>query len=200
MPPDRRIIGGVATVARSRSGKRERLVESARELVHAQGVERTTLAEIAAAADVPAGNVYYYFKTRDELVGAVIDSRLADVRELLDGFDAKPDPRARLKALARTWATQADRVASNGCPIGSLSSELNKQPGGGASQNAAVLLTTILDWVTAQYRAMGRRDARALAESLVASFQGAALLANTLRDPKILAREARRMELQIDAQ
>ena len=54
-------------------GKRERLVESARALIHEQGVHPTTLAEVAKRADVPAGNVYYYFKTKDELVAAVLD-------------------------------------------------------------------------------------------------------------------------------
>lgn len=189
----------MAAAADQRPGKRERLVESARELLHVQGVERTTLAEIAQAADVPAGNVYYYFKTRDELVGAVIDSRLADVRNLLKGLEAKPDRKARLKALANTWASQADRVASHGCPIGSLSSELNKQPGDRAGGPAAVLLATILEWITKQFRELGRRDARDLAESFLAGVQGAALLANTLRDPKILAREARRLERWIDS-
>ena len=64
-------------------GKRERLVESARELVHEQGVQRTTLAEVAERAEVPAGNVYYYFKTKDELVGAVVESYLREARDLL---------------------------------------------------------------------------------------------------------------------
>ena len=58
-------------------GKRERLVAGASEVIHRQGVERTTIADIARAADVPVGNVYYYFKTKDELVEAAIDSRHA---------------------------------------------------------------------------------------------------------------------------
>ena len=41
--------------------KRERLMAAACRLFYEQGVERTTLADIAAAADVPLGNVYYYF-------------------------------------------------------------------------------------------------------------------------------------------
>ena len=41
-------------------------------VLHEQGVERTTLADIALAADVPVGNVYYYFKTKDQLVEAAI--------------------------------------------------------------------------------------------------------------------------------
>ena len=56
------------------SGKRERLVASAAALFHHQGVQRTTLAEVATDADVPLGNVYYYFKTKDDLVAAVIGS------------------------------------------------------------------------------------------------------------------------------
>ncbi len=56
------------------SEKRSRLVAAARKTVHERGVEQTTLALVAAAADVPVGNVYYYFKTKDELLGAVIDA------------------------------------------------------------------------------------------------------------------------------
>ena len=39
-------------------GKRERLVDGAREVIHRQGVENTTIADIARAAKVPVGNVY----------------------------------------------------------------------------------------------------------------------------------------------
>ena len=89
-------------------------------------MQRTTLAEIAEAADVPQGNVYY-FKTRDDLIRAAIDAREASIRELLSSFDRRSTPRARLKGLARSWADVAVLVAAHGCPIGSLSSALNQQ-------------------------------------------------------------------------
>ena len=38
--------------------KRQRLVDGARELVYQQGLERTTLADVAQVADVPPGNVW----------------------------------------------------------------------------------------------------------------------------------------------
>lgn len=41
-------------------------------MIHRQGVERTTIADIARAAEVPVGNVYHYFKTKDELVVAAL--------------------------------------------------------------------------------------------------------------------------------
>ncbi len=65
---------GQATAIEQRPGKRERLVAAAIQLLHQQGIERTTLADIAKAADVPAGNVYYYFKTKDEVIAAVIEA------------------------------------------------------------------------------------------------------------------------------
>jgi AcrR family transcriptional regulator len=58
----------------ARPGKRDRLVAGAREAIHRQGVEATTLADIAEASGVPLGNVYYYFKSQGELVAAAIDS------------------------------------------------------------------------------------------------------------------------------
>jgi TetR/AcrR family transcriptional repressor of nem operon len=186
------------SAATERPGKRDRLVSSARDLLHQQGVERTTLAQIAQAADVPPGNVYYYFKTRDELVGAVIESRLDQIRGVLGGFEQRSTPRARLKALARTWADVDELVARHGCPIGSLCSELNKQPDG-LGEPASEMLKLILAWATRQFREMGRRDARDMAESLLAGVQGAALLANTLRDPKIMTREVRRLDRWIDS-
>jgi TetR/AcrR family transcriptional regulator, transcriptional repressor for nem operon len=58
-----------------RGGKRERLVSAAADLLHRQGVQATTLQQIAGAAHIPPGIVYYYFKTRDDLVRAVVDTR-----------------------------------------------------------------------------------------------------------------------------
>jgi hypothetical protein len=46
---------------------------------------------------------------------------------------------------------------------------------------------------------MGRRDAHELALTLFAGVQGAALLANTFRDPEIMARQVRHLERWIDS-
>ena len=181
-----------------RPGKRERLVASAADLLHRHGVERTTLAAIAHAADVPQGNVYYYFKTRDDLVRAVIDSRAESIRSLLASCDRRSTPRARLKGLAHSWAQAADLVANHGCPLGSLCTELNKQ-GGQLAEDGAQLFRIILDWAESQFREMGRKDAPELATTLFAGVQGASMLADTLGDPKILSREVRRLERWIDS-
>jgi TetR/AcrR family transcriptional regulator, transcriptional repressor for nem operon len=181
----------------SRPGKRERLVNSASELLHRQGVASTTLAEVAQAADVPPGNVYYYFKTREELIRAVIDSHAEAVRTLLGSYERRPDPRERLKGLAHSWVDVAELVADHGCPIGSLSLELNKR-GDGLGEAAGHLFRLMLDWAQEQFRALGRPDPRGDAVTLLGAVQGAALLANALRDPELLAVETQRLEAWID--
>ena len=182
---------------RQRGGKKERLVSAASDLLHRQGVQATTLAEIAEAAQVPPGNVYYYFKTRDDLVGAVIESRAAEIAALLESLDRFPSPRSRLKALVRTWSDQRVRVADQGCPIGSLAADLSKADRG-LGQQSARLLGTLIDWAQGQFREMGRPDAREVAVTLICGVQGAALLASTLGDADLLSREIRRLEIWID--
>ena len=181
----------------TRPGKRERLVASAGELLHRRGAEGPTLAEIAHAADVPPGNVYYYFKTRDDLVRAVIASRADEVRALLASLESRATPRLSLKAMARSWTDMADLVVAFGCPIGSLASDLSRRDDGMGTE-AATLIESMIDWAAGPFRAMGRRDARDLATTLLAGVQGAAVLANALQDPKLLARETRRIERWID--
>ena len=185
------------SIAERRPGKRERLVEGARQILYEQGVERTTLADIAQAADVPVGNVYYYFKTKDDLVEAAIDRHAQDIRAMLAAFERHRTPRARLKAMIRALADQRDVLAQHGCPHGSLCSELDKR-GDGTDRAAAKLIQIPVDWATEQFRLMGRRDARDLAVALIAAYHGAALLTNTFRDPTLMAREARRLERWID--
>ena len=179
-------------------GKRERLIDGARQLIYRQGVETTTIADIAQAADVPVGNVYYYFKTKDELVAAAIDGQAQDVRAVLRSLERHRTPQARLKALVRELMSQSEQVADYGCPLGSLCSELDKRADG-LDRSCADLLRLPVDWAEQQFQTMGRRDARDLAVALIAAYEGIALLTNTFRDPELMTREGRRLERWIDS-
>jgi len=179
------------------TGKRERLIAGARQVLHEQGVEVSTLADIALAADVPVGNVYYYFKTKDELVAAAIDAHAADIRAMLGEFERSRTPRARLKAFVRALADQGDLTARFGCPHGTLCSELGKR-GDELSDAAPQLMQIPIDWAEQQFRELGRRDAHDLAVALIASYQGISLLTNAFGDPRLMEREARRLERWID--
>ena len=180
-------------------GKRDRLIAAATELLYRQGVEMTTLADIALSAEVPLGNVYYYFKTKDEIIDAVVQAHLHTIRSTLAAIEADHrTPKGRLKALVKVLAGQRDLIAEYGCPQGSLCSELNKR-GSGCGHCAPDLIRIPLAWVQDQFRLMGRRDAYDLAVTLIAAYQGTALLSNTLDDPTLMTRESRRLSRWIDA-
>jgi len=179
-------------------GKRERLVAAARQVLYEQGVEKSALADIAAAADVPLGNVYYYFKTKDALVSAVIDDYRQTFGEMNAQLSHGEDPAGRLKALLGILTERQERLASFGCPIGSLTSELAKRDDD-LRAGAGSILSGVIDWAETQFRAMGRDDARELATALIASYEGIVLLAAALRDPGLIGIEVRRLSRWIDS-
>ena len=178
--------------------KRERLIAAACEAMYAQGVEKTTLADVAAAAGVPLGNVYYYFKTKNDLVHAVIEAHLHEISVMLNAIEgAYATPQERLKVLFGSLAEQSGLIARQGCPHGSLCLELDKRADGPGL--AAELLRVPVDWAERQFQAMGRPDARDLAVEVIARYQGTALLTSTFRDASLMEGEGRRVARWIDA-
>ncbi|WP_327099925.1 TetR/AcrR family transcriptional regulator [Nocardia vinacea] len=184
--------------ATPKAGKRERLAAAAAQVFHEQGVEKTTIADIARVAEVPLGNVYYYFKTKDQLVEAALGAHAQTLQELITVLEQYGEPRDRLKALVRGWVDQRDRAVQFGCPTGTLASELGKR-GDGLELASAASIRTLLDWIEQQFTAMGRVDAGELAVALFAAYQGISLLANTFRDPELMVTEGQRLERWIDS-
>lgn len=166
--------------------------------MHAQGIERTTLAEVADQAEVPPGNVYYYFKTKDELIASAIDAHAEELEAALSSLDRHRNPQTRLKRLVRMLIDQRELAARYGCPHGGLCQELDKRDDE-LQVRARQLLAIPLEWAERQFRLMGRRDARDLAVALIASYQGISLITNTFRNPELMAREGRRLERWIDS-
>jgi TetR/AcrR family transcriptional regulator, transcriptional repressor for nem operon len=189
------------TGAGQRPGKRERLVAAAVQLLHERGIERTTLADIAALADVPPGNVYYYFKTKDDVIAAVVAAHAERVGSALAAIDSRfRSPKRRLKALVQELAGQSEILARYGCPLGSLCSEIDKRLDA-PDFAAAMLMLLIIDWAETQFQELGRGSrSRELAMDLLAAYEGFALLANTLREPKVLSDASRRLDRWIDEQ
>ncbi|MTL13458.1 TetR family transcriptional regulator [Nocardia seriolae] len=180
------------------AGKRERLADAAAKVFHEQGVEKTTIADIARVADVPVGNVYYYFKTKDQLVQAAISAHARTAQEIIAALEQLDAPAQRLKALVRGWVDQRELAARFGCPSGSLAAELDKRADG-LDRELADVMRGLLEWIDAQFAAMGRSDSRELAVALLAAYQGISLLTNTFRDPEMMAAEGVRLERWIDS-
>src|SRR6202049_3913698 len=174
--------------------KRTRLIETAMKLAHRNGFRETSLADIAEAAHVPVGNVYYYFKTKEELGEAVVERRLAQFRELREEIDRLSSPKERLLAFVGSVQANREQLASGGCPLGGLCTELHKE-GGALAKKSAALFNEPMRWLEEQFRAVGHeKDSRELAVHLFSAFQGMAAVALGTNDREVVVMEAKRLK------
>src|SRR6202162_2787942 len=114
---------------KTKSEKRARLIRTAVKLAYRHGFRETSLADIAEAAKIPVGNVYYYFKTKDEIGEAIVEQRLLEFQALREQWDRKGSPKERLLACIENTFENRDLLARGGCPVGTLCSELHKEDG-----------------------------------------------------------------------
>ena len=181
-----------------KTDKRVRLIEAAKLLIHKQGFNLTTLADIAQEADVPLGNVYYYFKTKEAIGEAVIEKRAAEYAEMLIKLNEHTDSLSRLRAFVELGTEELELIARYGCPVGGLCQELGKQ-GGPLADQAAKLLHDVLNWAEQQFNVLGFGEkSEELALSLVSSVQGMHLLTHTFKDPKMAQRETKTLLVWLD--
>jgi TetR/AcrR family transcriptional repressor of nem operon len=174
---------------------RDHIVEAADRLFYRHGYAYTSFADIADMVRISRGNFYYHFKTKDEILDAVIDVRLADTRAMLAGWeDAGDTPEDRIRGFIHMLIDNRADIKRYGCPVGTLATELAKL-NHAARDEANALFTLFRTWLRKQFRAMGRkRDADALAMHLLAQSQGVATLANAFGDEAFIRREVKRMD------
>ncbi|MCM1356500.1 MAG: TetR/AcrR family transcriptional regulator [Staphylococcus sp.] len=80
------------------SKTRERLLDVARQLFASNGVERTTMNDIATASDKGRRTIYTYFKNKKEIYDAVIERESeAIVQKLRDVVSSNLEPGEKLK-------------------------------------------------------------------------------------------------------
>lgn len=167
-----------------RTDKRVRLVEAADKLFYEQGVNVTTLANIAALADVPLGNVYYYFKSKESIILAVIARRRDMIQTQFNEW-ASQNQKGRLRSLISYNVQQSSQAATFGDWLGGLCQELCKQSGE-ISVAASDLLKDVLKWCETQFKELGKGErSQTLALHLVSGLQGLNLLTLTFKDPKV---------------
>ena len=179
---------------KTHADKRTRLVDTAMKLAYQRGFRESSLADIAEAARVPVGNVYYYFKTKEELGEAVVERRLAEFRALRAELDRLNSPKERLLAFVDNIQRSREQLARGGCPLGGLCSELHKE-GGALGKKSKALFTEPMGWLEAQLRAAGHEeDSREFAGHLFSAFQGMAAVAHGANDPGLVVLEVKRLK------
>jgi TetR/AcrR family transcriptional repressor of nem operon len=174
---------------------RDRIVEAADRLFYRQGYEHTSFSDIADAVRISRGNFYYHFKTKDEILDAVIGVRMTGTQAMLDHWDLEgKQPADRIRSFMHMLIGNQADITRYGCPVGTLCTELAKlnHPSHADANGLFMLFRT---WLRRQFTLLGREaDADTLAMHLLARSQGVAALANAFPDEEFIRREVQQMD------
>lgn len=173
----------------------ERIVEAADQLFYRQGYEHTSFADIADAVRISRGNFYHHFKTKDEILEAVIERRLLNTGNMLAAWEAEgEEPVDRIRSFIHILIMNRTKIKQYGCPVGTLCTELAKLDHA-AQTDANKLFTLFRIWLRKQFTQLGHKaDADKLAMHLLARSQGVATLASAFHDEKFIRQEVKQME------
>lgn len=179
---------------------RQRILVTARDLIHARSYTDVGVAEICDRAGVRKGSFYHFFPSKRELTLAVLELNLAEAKErLLDqAFDPRIPPLERFERLADlTYELHRERAALAGqvlgCPVGNLATELATRDEAirAATARAFERLQALMRESLAEAARDGSLpavDVEATAQAMVAYFEGVLMLAKTANDVNVVRR------------
>ncbi len=169
---------------------RQRIVEAANRLFYHKGYHNTSFTDVVNASGVPRGNIYYYFKSKEDILHAALKYRISRIEQMLQSWNERyPTPLERLDRFLEILPDSADSLARYGCPMGTLNAELGKNdPSLQAEARSMFLLFE--DWLTDQFAELGYAGrAREFARRLLARGQGISMITHVYHDRRFLMQE-----------
>ena len=186
--------GGVSP--RNPAASRQRLIETAATLFYRRGIQRTSIDEVVAEAGLTKPTLYRHFRSKDELVAAVVEFRSMNwARAIEERVAAARTPKRRLMAVFDFLEEFIGARNFRGCALVNASVEvLNPSDAGRkiASRNKQQNRKRLEQLA----REAGLPQPRALASALSLLFEGAIVRAYVESDPTA-GREARRAAEQL---
>ncbi len=170
---------------------KSRIIDIADLLFYQQGFEHTSFADIANKAGISRGNFYHHFKSKDNILDAVIERRLANTEKMLaDWHQEEASAEARIKCFINILVMNRSKIKRYGCPVGTLTAELAKlsHP---SLKDANKVFTLFKFWLERQFRLLGKdaETASDLAMQLLARSQGIATVASAFNNESFLYNE-----------
>lgn len=171
------------------------IVNHAKQLFYEHGYDGTSFSDIVEASGLYRGNIYHYFKTKDDILKAVIDSHLTEFGALLARWDQENSaPKEKLIAFVDMLTGSRADLVQYGCPVGTLNMELGKDRRD-LQKAARALFDMFRDWLAARFKELGKpEEARSLALHLLGRAQGIALISHVYQDTKLLRQETSLLE------
>lgn len=186
-------LTGACDVARA-TDRSNRLAEAGERLFAERGYAAVAIRDVAAAADVPAGAVFYYYPKKTALALAVARRHGVRIQDALDGILTRDDGARRpLDRLVDLLSADGAMLADHGFGIACLAVDLAAEDEDATEARAACLQTllAIEDGVRRCLLAEGldARDAASAATRFLMIWQGALVMAKA-QDAQWLERDA----------
>jgi len=113
----------------AKAESRERILREAARLFRKCGIAHTRVSEVMEAAGLTHGGFYRHFSSKEELVGAAMQSATADlVSELENEIDTHGPRRSLSKFVERYLSETHVNNPGTGCPVAALSTEAARGP------------------------------------------------------------------------
>ena len=189
-------------MSRKSERTRQRIIQAANRLFYRRGYNRTSFTDIVEAAGVPRGNIYYYFRTKDDILRAALDYRIEIIDTMMEEWNRNfPEPGGRLKRFVQVMANSREATAQFGCPMGTLNAELAKDQRA-IQKQARLMFQRFLDYLTEQFARCGHdaEKSRALAWELLGRAQGVNMMTHVFANAAYLLEQQAALNLWIDAQ
>jgi TetR/AcrR family transcriptional repressor of nem operon len=172
-----------------------------------QGYGRTCIDAILEQAGASKGNFYHHFGSKEDLGLAVLEHLGTQVQAYIQAsMGDKEDPLDRIDSMFDSFlATVAEKGCRGGCPLGNLAAEMSDVNEAFREQLERVfgswrsLLAETLAEATRGHRRVPL-DTAGLAQHIVASVEGAILMAKLSRDPEELGNTVTHLKTYIRQQ
>lgn len=186
---------------------KERLLQTAMELMLAKGFTAVTVDEICEKTGVTKGGFFHYFESKEDLGKAVLEyywqSQVQMVQKM--PFHSIKDPLKKLHGFLDSFADRArDPQITKSCLIGNFSQELSatypeiRTLCDKKFSMFADMLKQILDEAKQMHAPRSRFDTRGLAEHFIAIFQGALILSKAKQDAKVIEESIRHFRQYVE--
>lgn len=179
---------------------KERIIEAADDLFYENGYEFTSFKDIAEEIKLSRGNFYHHFKTKDDILKAVIVRRIAKTKDMLTSWEEETkSPKGRIQCFIKILIANQAKIKLYGCPVGTLTTELSKLDHS-SKEDAAKIFTMFHKWLSKQFRELGLiKEADSLAMHLLALSQGVATMATAFPSEIYIKQEVKQMVEWLDA-
>jgi AcrR family transcriptional regulator len=171
----------------SQATTRDRIVQAAMELFWRKGYGSTSISDILETAKVNSGSLYYFFKGKQELLVAVLESYRDGIDAMLlePSWGGVEDPVEKIFALLGTYRRLlVETDCFYGCPIGSLALELHEPD----PEVRELIAANFANWTGAVRGCLEQAglkegtDLQALSELVLTVMEGAVMQTRTYRD------------------